>query len=98
MTASLATSPIMPACEFVPQPYEGPSRQDVLAMRRQYCNPAIITYYPDPLMIVEGHMQWLFDETGRRYLDLFAGIVTVSCGHGHPKILKAVQDQAAKLQ
>lgn len=33
---------------------------------------------------LQGHMQWLFDHTGRRYLDLFSGIVTVSVGHSHP--------------
>jgi alanine-glyoxylate transaminase/(R)-3-amino-2-methylpropionate-pyruvate transaminase len=42
-------------------------------------------------------MQWLFDETGRRYLDFYAGIVTVSCGHCHPKVVKASQDQMATL-
>jgi len=49
-------------------------------------------------MIVEGKMQYLFDETGRRYLDLFAGIVTVSCGHCHPKVLQRIQAQSATLQ
>jgi alanine-glyoxylate transaminase/(R)-3-amino-2-methylpropionate-pyruvate transaminase len=49
-------------------------------------------------MIVEGHMQYLYDEAGRRYLDLFAGIVTVSCGHSHPKITRAMQEQLALLQ
>ena len=29
-------------------------------------------------------MQWLWDSAGKRYLDLFAGIVTVSVGHCHP--------------
>jgi alanine-glyoxylate transaminase/(R)-3-amino-2-methylpropionate-pyruvate transaminase len=43
-------------------------------------------------------MQWLYDETGRRHLDLFAGIVTVSCGHCHPKVVKAIQDQVGKIQ
>ena len=43
-------------------------------------------------------MQWLFDETGRRYLDLFAGIVTVSCGHCHPKVVKAIRDQVGRIQ
>jgi len=69
----------------------------VLATRRQYANPAIFTIYKDPLMLVEGHRQWLFDESGRRYLDFFAGIVTVSVGHAHPKVTKRVQDQAAAL-
>ncbi len=62
-------------------------------MRQQYCNPAIFTLYQDPLMIVEGHMQYLYDETGRRYLDLFAGIVTVSCGHSHPKVVARMKEQ-----
>src|SRR5919106_6804833 len=48
-------------------------------------------------MIVEGHMQYVWDETGRRYLDMFAGIATVSCGHCHPTVVKRVQEQAATL-
>ncbi|MFL5639536.1 MAG: aspartate aminotransferase family protein [Gemmatimonadaceae bacterium] len=88
----------MPGCDHVPKAYSGPSRNEVIAMRRQYTNPAIFTLYGEPLMIVEGHMQWLFDETGRRYLDMFAGIVTVSCGHCHPKVLAALEKQAETLQ
>lgn len=88
----------MPACDHNPRPYNGPSRAEVLAMRKQFANPAIFTIYKEPLMIVEGHMQWLFDETGKRYLDMLAGIVTVSCGHCHPKVTKAIHDQVDTLQ
>jgi alanine-glyoxylate transaminase/(R)-3-amino-2-methylpropionate-pyruvate transaminase len=70
----------------------------VLADRQRYCNPGIFTLYREPLMVVEGFMQYLFDERGRRYLDLFAGIVTVSCGHSHPKFVARVRDQATTLQ
>ena len=70
----------------------------MLALRRQHVNPAVFTLYRDPLMIVEGKMQYLFDETGRRYLDLFAGIATVSCGHCHPKVVRRVQEQMETLQ
>jgi alanine-glyoxylate transaminase/(R)-3-amino-2-methylpropionate-pyruvate transaminase len=49
-------------------------------------------------MIVEGHMQYVFDETGRRYLDGFAGIVTISVGHCHPSVAAKVQDQVGRLQ
>ena len=97
--ASPATARLrMPPCDHVPRPYTGPSRSEVLAMRRKYTNPAVFTLYGDPLLIVEGHMQYLFDETGRRYLDMFAGIVTVSCGHCHPKIVAAIRKQAETLQ
>ena len=56
----------------------------MLALRQQYLTPGLITYYRDPLLIVEGHMQYVWDETGKRYLDAFAGIVTVTVGHCHP--------------
>lgn len=42
-------------------------------------------------------MQWLFDHSGKRYLDLLSGIVTVSVGHCHPKVNKALKDQVDKL-
>ncbi len=67
-------------------------------MRREFLTPALITMYRDPVMIVEGSMQYLFDETGRRYLDGFAGIVTVSVGHCHPKVIEAVREQNERLQ
>ena len=88
----------MPPSDHKPKPYDGPSREELIAMRKQYTNPAIFTLYGEPLLIVEGYMQWLFDETGRRYLDMFAGIVTVSCGHCHPKIVAAIEKQVETLQ
>ena len=88
----------MPHTDHKPRPYTGPSRDEVLAMRRQYVNPAVFTIYREPIMIVEGHMQWLYDETGKRYLDMFAGIVTVSCGHAHPRITAAIKEQVDTLQ
>ena len=88
----------MPPCDYEPRRYEGPSRNEVLAMRKQFANPAIFTIYKDPIMLVEGHMQWLFDETGKRYLDMFAGIVTVSCGHCHPRVTQAIHEQVDTLQ
>ena len=89
---------VMPPSDHEPRPYNGPSPEEVLATRKQYVNPAIFTMYKEPIMIVEGHMQWLFDETGKRYLDMLAGIVTVSCGHCHPKVTKAIRDQVDTLQ
>jgi alanine-glyoxylate transaminase/(R)-3-amino-2-methylpropionate-pyruvate transaminase len=88
----------MPATDFKPRKYDGPSREEVIAMRKQYANPAIFTMFREPIMIVEGHMQWLFDDTGKRYLDMLAGIVTVSCGHCHPKVTAAIHDQVDRLQ
>ena len=88
----------LPPTSHSPTPYEGPSRDEVLAMRHQYVNPGVLTYYRDPLMIVEGNMQYIYDDTGKRYLDAFAGIVTVSVGHCHPHVAAAVKQQAGTLQ
>jgi len=93
-----SAQPQMPPCDHKPKRYDGPSREELIAMRKQFTNPAIFTLYGEPLLIVEGYMQWLFDETGRRYLDMFAGIVTVSCGHCHPKIVAAIEKQVETLQ
>jgi len=97
-TTTAPSRPALPPCGHTPRPYTGPSKAEVLALRQQYTNPAIFTLYREPLMIVEGHMQYLFDETGRRYLDLFAGIVTVSVGHCHPRVTRAMQEQLGRLQ
>ena len=91
-------APRMPDTDYKPRAYDGPSRDEVLAMRKHFANPAIFTMFREPIMIVEGHMQWLFDETGKRYLDMLAGIVTVSCGHCHPKVTAAIHDQVDRLQ
>ncbi len=43
-------------------------------------------------------MQYVWDETGKQYLDAFAGIVTVSVGHCHPKVVEKVREQVGRLQ
>ena len=88
----------LPSCDHKPRPYDGPPADEVLALRRQFLNPALFLYYKKPIMIVEGKAQWLFDEKGRRYLDAIAGIVTVGCGHCHPHIVAAANRQNELLQ
>ena len=90
--------PTLPDCDYSPEKYEGPSKEEVLKLRSEFLTPSLVTYYREPLMIVDGHMQYLFDETGKRYLDGLAGIVSVSVGHCHPRVLEAVNKQNARLQ
>lgn len=92
------TNPTLPAFDHVPAPYTGPGKAEVSEMRSAHLASAILTYYRDPVMIVEGKMQYLYDETGRRYLDGFAGIVTVSVGHCHPRVIEKVHAQNELLQ
>lgn len=55
-------------------------------------------FYSKPLNIVDGKMQYLFDEDGHRYLDAFGGIATVCCGHCHPEVIEAIINQTKRLQ
>jgi alanine-glyoxylate transaminase/(R)-3-amino-2-methylpropionate-pyruvate transaminase len=91
-------SPTIPEFQFQPQPYRGPSADEVLRVRKAHLNPGIFLYYKKPLMIVEGKMQYVWDETGRRYLDALGGIVTVSVGHCHPHVVEAARKQNEILQ
>lgn len=48
-------------------------------------------------VIVRGEGRYIFDEEGKRYLDLGSGMVATNLGHGHPKVVEAIQQQAATL-
>ena len=73
------------------------SDQEVLTIRRQNLGPSLTHYYSRPLHVHRGSMQWLWDTTGKRYLDFFGGIVTVSVGHCHPKVNAALHAQIDRL-
>jgi alanine-glyoxylate transaminase / (R)-3-amino-2-methylpropionate-pyruvate transaminase len=87
----------LPQCDHQPRPYSGPPKEKVLADRQAYLNPGLFHIYDEPLMIVEGHLQYVWDEKGTRYLDAYAGIVSISAGHCHPKITARTQEQLATL-
>ena len=91
-------SPELPAFDQQPQPYTGPSAEEVMRLRKQFLNPGIFLYYKKPIMLVEGKMQYVWDENGRRYLDALGGIVTVSVGHCHPDVVEATRKQNELLQ
>ena len=92
------STPQLPPFSHTPTPYTGPGLEEVRALRTANVNPALFHYYKEPIMIVEGKGQYLYDETGRRYLDGFAGIVTVSVGHCHPRVVAAANAQNHLLQ
>jgi alanine-glyoxylate transaminase/(R)-3-amino-2-methylpropionate-pyruvate transaminase len=91
-------NPALPSFDHQPRPYAGPSKDEVLALRKQFMNPGIFLYYKTPLMIVEGSMQYVWDEQGKRYLDGLGGIVTVSVGHCHPHVIAAGNKQSEIYQ
>ena len=66
--------------------------------RDKYLLPCIKHIYKDAPLFVKGKNQFLYDDNGKEYLDLFAGIVTVSVGHCNDKVLAATIKQASTLQ
>ncbi|NQY31829.1 MAG: aspartate aminotransferase family protein [Coraliomargarita sp.] len=54
-------------------------------------------YGPPAFNAVRGEGVYLYDESGKRYLDFGSGIAVTSVGHSHPKWIEAVQQQAATL-
>lgn len=95
--ASSFTQADLPPCSFKPAKYTGIASDKLMEMRKAHLHPAIFHYYKSPLHVTQGHMQYLFDEKGNRYVDFLGGIVTVSVGHCHPKVLSALEGQAKKL-
>ena len=55
------------------------------------------TYGRLPIALAYGRGCWLWDTQGRRYLDALAGIAVNTLGHGHPKLVPALQEQVAQL-
>lgn len=55
------------------------------------------TYSRLPVTFVKGEGVWLWDDQGRKYLDALAGIAVCSIGHCHPKLVKAISEQAGTL-
>jgi len=90
--------PVLPHFDYQPKPYAGPSADEVLRLRKQFLNPGIFLYYKNPIMLVEGRMQYVWDEHGKRYLDALGGIVTVSVGHCHPHVVDVAHRQNETLQ
>ncbi|MFX0078251.1 MAG: aminotransferase class III-fold pyridoxal phosphate-dependent enzyme [Candidatus Hermodarchaeota archaeon] len=71
------------------------STEEILTARSSLISKTLSVSYPKPLKIVRGFMQYLYDEEGRAYLDARNNVLHV--GHSHPKVVKALHEQAAVL-
>jgi ornithine--oxo-acid transaminase len=65
-----------------------------IARERRY---AAHNYDPLPVVLAHGDGCWLWDEHGRRYLDMMSAYSAVSHGHAHPRIVRALVEQAQRL-
>lgn len=71
--------------------------QRVLAGHDEYLFPCAKPLYRSPLVLEEGQGVWVRDSEGGEYLDLFAGILTTSIGHCHPRVVQEVTEQMGRL-
>src|SRR5260221_7871125 len=85
-------------CEF---DWSGPTsmnKEEILKKQKQYLFPSISIYYSDPLVTDHASMQYIWDTEGKKYLDFFGGIVTISVGHTNPRVTSKIKAQIDKLQ
>ena len=74
------------------------SSQDILSKHNEYLFPSIVNYYKEPLAIDRGEGMYVYDPEGKKYLDFFGGILTVSIGHCNQKVTDKIAAQLKKLQ
>lgn len=70
----------------------------ILEKKKKYIMPCLAHFYKEPRQFVKGEMQYLFDSEGRKYLDCFAGVSVINCGHCNPEINEEVVKQVQSLQ
>ena len=70
---------------------------ELVMRQKKHLAPSVATYYEEPIAIDHGEGCYLYDVNGAKYLDFFGGILTVSIGHGHPRVNAAVVDQIQKF-
>jgi len=73
-------------------------RDEIVRKQREFIFPCVSTYYSEPLPMERGEMQHVWDVDGKKYLDFFGGIVTVSLGHCNPRVTEKTKAQMDKLQ
>jgi 4-aminobutyrate aminotransferase-like enzyme len=71
------------------------TKAETLASRKRVLGRNLSLAYKDPVKIVRGRMQYLYDDDGREYLDAYNNVAHV--GHCHPRVVKAGQEQMAQL-
>jgi len=71
-----------------------PPVADVIAIEDRWCAR---NYKPLPVVISRAKGVWLFDAEDRRYLDMMSAYSAVNTGHGHPRILKTLTEQAGRV-
>lgn len=76
--------------------YIGP--EAIIEKKKKYIMPCLAHFYKEPRQFVRGSMQYLYDSEDRKYLDCFAGVSVINCGHCNPEITDKICAQVKSLQ
>lgn len=76
--------------------YIGPDA--ILKKKQEYLIPCVYHFYKKPMQIVKGEMQYLYDHTGKQYLDFYGGVSVMNAGHCNPEIVEKICEQMRTLQ
>ncbi len=71
---------------------------EAVRKHKEFLFPAVATYYQEPIALVKGEGEYVWDDQGNKYLDAFGGVLTVSVGHANSRVNAAIIEQANKLQ
>ena len=74
------------------------NKEEIILASQQYLFPAVFHYYDQPLVIERAKDQFVYDADGNRYLDFFAGILTISVGHCNEAVNREIHRQVDTLQ
>jgi len=86
---------VRPDLPSIVGPLPGPRARAVIARDREVVSPSYTRPYP--LVVARGEGAMVEDVDGNRFLDFNAGIAVVATGHCHPRVVEAIQQQAARL-
>jgi 4-aminobutyrate aminotransferase len=80
------------------QPKQATRSEEIVRKHKEYLWPAVTNFYQHPLVADHASMQHVWDVEGKKYLDFFGGILTVSVGHANPRITGPVKEQVDRFQ
>src|SRR5450432_157112 len=92
MPTEISHHPLMPQ---LVTPLPGPRAQAIIDRDHKVLSPSYTRGYP--LVVKRGEGAIIEDVDGNRFLDFNAGIAVVAAGHAHPRVVEAVQRQAAEF-
>lgn len=68
------------------------TKEKLMGQRKKFLYPTLTPYYTDPLYLVKAKGSRVWDDAGKEYLDVIGGIVSISVGHNHPRIVAKARE------